>query len=157
MEEIKINPDEDYLKIHKTDLEELELLRQKLEAEELKNADPTIPIKNLGVKVRASKLMLKLITSTPNQKPKIRETCSRITGAFSWHTYGDELDDIIKMAKELEDENSKEEAVYELFKLMNEILEEYTETNSELLKKHLKQKNELLKWKSQNTLTQGED
>jgi hypothetical protein len=139
MEQIKIDPDADYVKISEQDLQELELLRQKLEAEKLKNADPTIPIKNLGLKVRVGKLLLKLLVSTPNRELRIRETCSRITGAFSWHTYGDELDEAIKIAKELEDENRKEE-VYEKFKKMNIILEEYTEENSEILKKHMKKK-----------------
>ncbi len=135
MDEVKIDPDEDYVKISEVDLQELELLRQKLEGEELKNGDPTIPIKNLPLKIRVSKLCLKLLASTPTREPKIRETCSRIIGAFSWHVYGDKLDDIIKMAKELEDADiHKDEAVYELFRLMEEVLEEYTENNSTFLK-----------------------
>jgi len=128
MENIEINPDIDYMKMQKRDLKEMEFLRQELEGVELKNADPTLPIKDMNLKLRVSKLCQKIISRTPQKEKKIRKTCSILSGAFSWHTYGDELDDVIKIAKELENRDAYEEdAVFELFKLMQEILEEYSE------------------------------
>lgn len=125
MEEIEINPDKDYMKMQEEDLKELESLRQELEGMKLKNADPTLPIKDAKIKLRVSRLCSKLISRTPQKEKKIRKTCSMLIGAFSGHTYGDKLDEVIKIAKELENKKGSEDAVYELFRLMQEILEEY--------------------------------
>src|SRR4030042_1113468 len=102
LKEIEINADKEYLKLKGKDLAELEELRQELEAAELKNGDPNIPIKDPKLKERVARLCSKIAAKTHEDKKHIRRACYIISGAFSWHTYGDNLDDAIQIAKELE-------------------------------------------------------
>ena len=132
MKELEINTDKPYLRLSEKELDELENLRQELEGCGLKNADPSIPIKDEELKKRVARLCSKLAARTREDKRHIRRSCYVISGAFAWHKYGDKLDDVIQIAKELElREKSKEVDVFELFRLMQDILDEYTEDDDE--------------------------
>ncbi|GEM_PF-2591290 len=128
MKKVEINADKEYLKLKGKDLAELEELRQELEAQELRNASQDIPVKDPELKKRVARLCSKIVSRTKEDKRHIRRACYIISGAFSWHKYGDELDDAIEIARELEiKEKSKQVDVFELFRLMQEILDDYTE------------------------------
>lgn len=139
MKELEINADKPYLKLNEKELEEIESLRQELEAQEIKNADPTIPIKDKELKERIVRLCAKISARTKEDKKHIRKTCFVISGAFSWHKYGDKLDDAIQIAKELEiKESHKKVDVFELFRLMQDILDDYLEDIEKNKKQHKK-------------------
>ncbi len=128
MKEIEINADKEYLKLKGKDLDELEQLRQELAGQELKNADLSMPIKDEELKKRVARLCSKIAARTHEDKKHIRRACYIISGAFSWYKYGDKLDDAIQIAKELEiKDKHKEVDVFELFRLMQDILDDYTE------------------------------
>jgi len=131
MKEIEINTDKPYLRLNEKELEELEELRQELEGAELKNADHGM-IKDEELKKRVARLCSKITARTKEDKKHIRKSCYTISGAFSWHKYGDKLDDAINIAKELEiKDKHKEVDVFELFRLMQDILDDYTEDEEE--------------------------
>jgi len=132
MKEIEINTDKPYLKLNEKELEEMEELRQALEGAELKNADPGLPIKDEELKKRIARLCSKISARTHEDKKHIRKTCYIISGAFSWHKYGDKLDDAVQIAKELEiKEKHKDVDAFELFRLMQDILDDYIEEEEE--------------------------
>ena len=130
--EIELNADKAYLRLREKELAELETLRQELEGQELKNADASIPIKDEELKKRVARLCSKIAARTHEDKKHIRKTCYIISGAFSWHKYGDKLDDAVQIAKELElKDKHKEVDMFEMFRLMQDILDDYTEENEE--------------------------
>lgn len=86
---------------------------------------PSIPIKDEKLKKRIAKICLKLIDQTPNDKTCIMETSYIITGYFMPHRYGDELDDVVIIAGELEIPNISEQAVNIRWKEMKSLLESY--------------------------------
>jgi len=101
MKEIEINTDKPYLKLNEKELEEMEELRQALEGAELKNADPGLPIKDEELKKESRDYALKYQQELMKIKAHKKNLLYNI-GAFSWHKYGDKLDDAVQIAKELE-------------------------------------------------------
>ncbi len=82
------------------DKKELSAIRDEIKKFEKENAG--FPIEDKKLKERIVKICLRLIEETPNDKISMMETSHIITENFIWDNYGDNLDEAVDIARELE-------------------------------------------------------
>src|SRR3989344_3825663 len=85
--------------------------------------EPNIPVKNKKLKKRVAKICLKLIEETPSDKISMMEISYIITGKFIWFNYGDDLDEAIEIAGELE--LPEEQVSGDVLKMWGEMKEKF--------------------------------
>ena len=96
------NFEQAYKDLDEEDKNELGEVSGELAGIQKANKEPNIPVKNKKLKKRVAKICLKLIEETPSDKISMMEISYIITGKFIWFNYGDDLDEAIEIAGELE-------------------------------------------------------
>jgi len=113
-----------YADLEEGDKKELDSIGKELE--KIRKENPNLPIKNKILKKRIAKFCLKLIEETPNNKTSIMETSYIITGGFIWNSYGDQLDEAVDIAGDLElPEQHVSGDVLKLWKKMKKKFKQY--------------------------------
>jgi hypothetical protein len=111
------------------DEQELEEIGIQLEEIQDSNDDPEITVEDAELKKRIARICLKLMNETPKDGVSMMETAYIITSNFVWATYGDELDEAMDIAGELElPEEHVSGEVQEMWDRMKKILEDYLES-----------------------------
>ncbi len=88
--------------------------------------DPEEPIKDKGLKKRIAKICFKLTDQTPEEEIPIMKTSSIIAEYFAKFNYGDELDNAMSIASELElPQEYLSGDIFKLWEKMSRILKKY--------------------------------
>jgi hypothetical protein len=117
--------DEAISRISEADRKELSEVAEEL-AQMTKGKWPDDPITNESIKKRAAKIFLKIIKNTPEDRKAIMESCYVVTASFNDYIFGDDLDEAIKIADDLEvPQKYVYDNVFVMFGKLRIILERY--------------------------------
>ena len=126
--ERKENFKQSYKNLNEEDKKELNEIEKELEKIQDENKNSNLPINDKELKKRIAKICLRLIEETSKDKTSIMKTSYIITGNFIWNNYGNELDEAIGIAGELElPERHISGKTFQMWEKMKNIFQQYLE------------------------------